>query len=192
MTDQTSETTPDGLDVAAVEATWLQQCGPCDGGLPMACVCSDADPRPVIASLLAALDEARAEVERLREQVSTARQSARHWHAGFEEWHAEASRLDAALLTAVTDCDGYARLVEQQGWMERAVAAESARDAAEGVVREVRALARFRVSATTVGVLNSLPAHLPAPTCEVVRWDQVRAVLDRLAPVTTDATEGEA
>lgn len=38
-------------------------------------------------------DDALAEVERLQEQLSTARQDAAHGHAGFEEWHAEASRL---------------------------------------------------------------------------------------------------
>ena len=34
---------------------FLVQCGPCDAGLPTGCSCPDADPRPVIAELLAAL-----------------------------------------------------------------------------------------------------------------------------------------
>lgn len=45
----------ENVDLDAIEAKWLQQCGPCDGGLPMGCVCPDEDPRPVIASLVDAL-----------------------------------------------------------------------------------------------------------------------------------------
>lgn len=77
MSDHAAPSTPATLDVAAIEATWLQQCGPCDGGLPMGCVCSDADPRPVIASLLAALDEARAEVVAQATRIEDWRESAR-------------------------------------------------------------------------------------------------------------------
>lgn len=59
------------LDVEAIRAEWLNQCGPCDGGLPMGCSCPDADPRPVIGDLVAALDESRAEVAMVRRGART-------------------------------------------------------------------------------------------------------------------------
>lgn len=36
----------------AIAEKWLQQCGPCDAGLPMGCTHPDEDYRPVIAALL--------------------------------------------------------------------------------------------------------------------------------------------
>jgi hypothetical protein len=45
----------DAVDLDAIEAKWLQQCGPCDGGLPMECSCPAGDPRPVIALLVDAV-----------------------------------------------------------------------------------------------------------------------------------------
>lgn len=43
--------------IAKAEAL-LVQCGSCDTGLPMACVCPPGDPRAVISELLEALKQA--------------------------------------------------------------------------------------------------------------------------------------
>lgn len=50
------------VDTVAIAEKWLQQCGPCDGGLPMGCSHPSEDYRPTIAALVD-------EVEYLREQL---------------------------------------------------------------------------------------------------------------------------
>lgn len=52
---------------AAIEEKWLQQCGPCDGGLPMSCTHPADDYRPVISALLAAVRERDNTIARVRE-----------------------------------------------------------------------------------------------------------------------------
>lgn len=49
-------TTPDVLEAAK---PWMRQCGPCDAGLPMACICPPGDPRAIVARLAAELIDAR-------------------------------------------------------------------------------------------------------------------------------------
>lgn len=51
------------LDLAAIEAAWLQVCGACDAGMLTDCTHPDGDYRPVMAALVA-------EVERLRNHVA--------------------------------------------------------------------------------------------------------------------------
>jgi hypothetical protein len=46
-------------ELAAIEARWLQLCGSCDAGLPMACTHPDEDYRPVIAALVAEVRQLR-------------------------------------------------------------------------------------------------------------------------------------
>jgi hypothetical protein len=50
---------PEVLDLAAIEAKWLQQCGACDAGLPTACTHPAEDYRPVIAGLVAEIQRVR-------------------------------------------------------------------------------------------------------------------------------------
>ena len=64
MTDHPAELTD--VDRVRLRELWGRQCGPCDGGLPMLCVCADVDPRPVIMRLLDALEAAERERDELR------------------------------------------------------------------------------------------------------------------------------
>lgn len=47
------------LDLDAISAEFLKQCGPCDAGVPAACACSSRDYRPTMRNIVR-------EVERLR------------------------------------------------------------------------------------------------------------------------------
>lgn len=53
-------------ELAGVEEKWLQQCGPCDGGLPMSCTHPTEDYRPVISELVAAVRERDNTIARVR------------------------------------------------------------------------------------------------------------------------------
>ena len=83
------------LDLDAVEAEFLRQCGGCDAGLMMGCTCSQRDFRPTMLALVA-------EVRRLTAEAATQRE----W---FEAADAAAER----------------RLDQSIAWMERAEAAEA-------------------------------------------------------------------
>lgn len=49
------------VDLKAIEAEWLNQCGPCDYGMvEYGCQCSNGDPRPVVASLVREVETLRA------------------------------------------------------------------------------------------------------------------------------------
>lgn len=55
------------LDLEEIKTKWLNQCGPCDFGMPeYGCTHPDEDYRPVIMSLVL-------EIERLRSEVDHAR-----------------------------------------------------------------------------------------------------------------------
>lgn len=54
-----SEQQTERLDTEAIAEKWLQQCGPCDGGLPMGCTHPAEDYRPVMAALLEELERTR-------------------------------------------------------------------------------------------------------------------------------------
>lgn len=54
---------------SAIREQWLRQCGPCDAGIPLKCVCPDRDPRSDLAALLAELDRVRAERDANRLQL---------------------------------------------------------------------------------------------------------------------------
>lgn len=225
MTDQTSETTPDGLDVAAIrERVEAATEGPWEASLvgidpvedeyvvqteavadvvcrldragefierPMAPARADAEfiahARTDVELLLAALDEARAEADTHREVAESM--------TGL--WEQEKDRADRLEGMADRLAD---RRANHEPWhcccaegshagqaaalnrMKAALlAAESARDAAEGVVREVRALAE-----------EAGRSNRHANGYAYVRVVDLLPILDRLAPVTTDATEGEA
>ena len=56
------------LDLDAIAATWLQQCGSCDAGLPMSCSCNAGDPRPVMAALVDEVRRLRLDVLSLKVQ----------------------------------------------------------------------------------------------------------------------------
>jgi hypothetical protein len=47
------------VEFAAIEAKWLRMCGSCDAGLPMGCTHPDEDYRPVMASLVGAVEHSR-------------------------------------------------------------------------------------------------------------------------------------
>lgn len=49
------------LDIEAIAAEHLKQCGPCDYGLPMACQCPTGDPRSAISRLIDEVKRLRAE-----------------------------------------------------------------------------------------------------------------------------------
>ena len=83
------------LDLDAVEAEFLRQCGGCDAGLMVGCTCSQRDFRPTMLALVA-------EVRRLTAEAATQRE----W---FEAADAAAER----------------RLDQSIAWMERAEAAEA-------------------------------------------------------------------
>ena len=70
-------------NLEAIVGEWLQQCGPCDGGLPMGCACSDKDFRPAMSSLVD-------EVEHLRATVARVEALHRRGTEGFYEDHCEA------------------------------------------------------------------------------------------------------
>ena len=97
-----------------IAAEWLQQCGPCDAGLPMGCACPDKDPRPVIASLVEHVERLErrfpcdagcfdapeeecsrhgrtpAELWAIVESVQSQREAVRHWtERGRTLWCAE-------------------------------------------------------------------------------------------------------
>lgn len=62
VVDEVAE--PVVLDIDAIEAEWLVQCGPCDYGLvEMGCACPEGEPRAVIQDLIA-------EIRRLRKVTS--------------------------------------------------------------------------------------------------------------------------
>ena len=84
-----------GLDLDAVEAEFLRQCGGCDAGLMVGCTCSQRDFRPTMLALVA-------EVRRLTAEAATQRE----W---FEAADAAAER----------------RLDQSIAWMERAESAEA-------------------------------------------------------------------
>lgn len=50
------------IDLKAIQEKWLRQCGACDAGLPMSCVCPEEDYRPTMLELVR-------EVERLRKVI---------------------------------------------------------------------------------------------------------------------------
>jgi hypothetical protein len=50
----------DELDIEAISQKWLQQCGSCDGGLPMNCTHPDEDYRPVMLALVREIELLRA------------------------------------------------------------------------------------------------------------------------------------
>ena len=83
------------LDLDAIEAEFLRECGVCDAGLPMQCSCAQCDFRPTMLALVA-------EVRRLTVEAATQRE----W---FEAADAAAER----------------RLDQSIAWMERAEAAEA-------------------------------------------------------------------
>lgn len=62
-------------ELAGIEEKWLQQCGPCDGGLPMSCTHPTEDYRPVISDLLAAVRERDNTIARVRDIVESVHQS---------------------------------------------------------------------------------------------------------------------
>jgi hypothetical protein len=62
------------MDLDAIEAKWLQQCGPCDGGLPMMCACPSDDYRPVMADLVTAIREAEAQLAAARSALAAVRE----------------------------------------------------------------------------------------------------------------------
>jgi hypothetical protein len=47
------------IDTEAVAEKWLQQCGPCDIGMPSGCTHPDEDYRPVMAALVEELERTR-------------------------------------------------------------------------------------------------------------------------------------
>lgn len=51
------------VDLSTVRQ-WLNQCGSCDGGLPMNCSCPDTDPRQVIADLYSEVVHLRQKLEK--------------------------------------------------------------------------------------------------------------------------------
>lgn len=73
-------------DLPAIVTEFLQQCGPCDAGLPMGCACSKRDYRPTMSRLvdevealrkvrddvLALADDLTREVEELRVDLPSA------------------------------------------------------------------------------------------------------------------------
>lgn len=46
-------------DLEAIQAKWLQMCGPCDAGLPTACTHPSDDYRPVMLRLIEEVDDLR-------------------------------------------------------------------------------------------------------------------------------------
>ena len=50
------------VDLQAVTAKWLQQCGSCDAGLSMNCTCPTDDYRPVMAVLVNEVQQLRNEI----------------------------------------------------------------------------------------------------------------------------------
>lgn len=85
--------------VAEWAAMWLNQCGPCDAGLPTSCACPDADPRQVIAALIA--DRARL-TERLAEvEAEVNRSGARRLARDVFRSRAEAAEAERDDLRAV-------------------------------------------------------------------------------------------
>lgn len=81
------------LDLDAIAAEHLSQCGPCDYALPYPCQCSKADPRPVIARLVD-------ELKRLRAELASAQKVLRAAEA-YDERHGDflrAIRPEDALI----------------------------------------------------------------------------------------------
>jgi hypothetical protein len=67
------------LDLDAIADKWLQQCGPCDAGLPMGCSHPDEDYRPVLMDLVNTL--AAVEAQLVAERIAIdAREG--DWHLG--------------------------------------------------------------------------------------------------------------
>lgn len=77
--------TPDLGELRAKAEHFLVQCGACDAGLPMGCVCSPDDPRPVIADLLA-------EIATLTAQRDRAERRHERLEAGVEALAGELQR----------------------------------------------------------------------------------------------------
>jgi hypothetical protein len=101
------------LDLDAISAKWLTQCGPCDAGLPTACTCPGEDPRPVILELVREL-----------EVLSAAMSSV--WLHGNWRWltrsmttpekTAAADAVDRAHM-AITDDDECAAIRAERWWL---------------------------------------------------------------------------
>lgn len=58
------------MNLEEVKKEFLQQCGACDAGLPMACAHSDRDYRPTMLALVDELELAREKVERQHEALA--------------------------------------------------------------------------------------------------------------------------
>lgn len=173
MTDQTSETTPDGLDVAAVRERHRML--PARGG--------SAD----IEVLLAALDEAQRELTDARERAGRFAHDANLADDRCDRLEALANKHYARAEKAEAEQAYTYRLARKAH--ERA-------EAAEGVVREVRALAEKwegYAEACRLGMNNSAGETSEPKMLWSVAADRLFDALgDHAAPATTDATEGEA
>jgi hypothetical protein len=101
-----------GLDLDAIEAEFLSECGVCDAGLPLPCSCTHLDYRPTMLALVA-------EVRRLTREVAYEDETRRHCIS----WMASGN----------TSEDLVASLIEQ------AKSADERREAAEAEVVTLRA-----------------------------------------------------
>lgn len=79
------------LDLDAISAEFLAQCGSCDAGILVICACADRDYRPTMLALVR-------EVERLRAEMSGTADCA----AEAAEVCGDADELRSALLNAFT------------------------------------------------------------------------------------------
>ena len=116
------------LDLDAVEAEFLRQCGGCDAGLMVGCTCSQRDFRPTMLALVAEVrrltrlgqcdldllmraEAAEAEVVTLRARLAAVEDL--HWKVGGACWHcsqrsdyAVAWPCETAVALAVTTGEG--------------------------------------------------------------------------------------
>ena len=115
------------LDLDAVEAEFLRQCGGCDAGLMMGCTCSQRDFRPTMLALVA-------EVRRLvkyrdwwKASSLANAEDVRRLAAICHDWRdrSEAAEAEVGRLTAIDD-DLSWQIHETGGLLERAQAAEAA------------------------------------------------------------------
>jgi hypothetical protein len=90
---------PASMDVDDLLAPWLVQCGRCDAGLPMGCVCPTGDVRPLLRQLANMLAEAGRRIDGLQDTLERERRNRLGDHA-LELRRIAASPTDmAAFLT---------------------------------------------------------------------------------------------
>ena len=153
------------LDLDAVEAEFLRQCGGCDAGLMVGCTCSQRDFRPTMLALVAEVRRLTSHADGLSENLG----------GDLIAWAARAEAAEAEVVTLRARLAAVEALVnngQTVGWIERDgdvawIAADAIR-AALATTREGEHVAREVFTADGIPFVRCSCTNAKSPTS--FRW----------------------